>query len=189
MAAVINGRVYDVLDDRRLFDRVLERTAQMQFDRQSRLAAVTTLARGILGSPSLTMAATTCLIRKLWQAKSDIFRARGRVHKLSFFIHDFMDACRLERDRVDACVFSAMTAAGPICMCLHNAKRDVFILEPVRSSGANLDRFWNPLSGKLTDRPESSSPSEIPSRKPKQRARRISSISTRAIERVKTQKE
>jgi len=38
-------------------------------------------------------------------------------------------------------------------MCLHNAKRDVFILSPVRLGGAQGDRFWNPLSGEVSARP------------------------------------
>jgi hypothetical protein len=41
----------------------------------------------------------------------------------------------------------AMTQRGPISMCLHNAKRDAFILAPVRLSGPQGDRFWNPVSG------------------------------------------
>lgn len=171
MALVVNGRVYDALDDQSLFDRTLQQTAHLQFDRQSRFAAVMTLARGMLGSPSLALAAIVWLARKIWEAKTDIFLARGRVHKLSFFIHDFMDSCRLDSDRVDACVFSAMTASGPICMCLHNAKRDAFILEPVRSGGPIKERYWNPGSGNTTDRPERIFALDDPQRKDKPRGR------------------
>lgn len=46
-------------------------------------------------------------------------------------IHGFMDAGALERERIDACVFKTMTAEGPMSMCLHNAKRDSFILQPL----------------------------------------------------------
>ena len=73
--------------------------------------------------------------------------ARGRVNKLSFFIHDFMDARGLERERIDACAFMVATAGGMTPMCLHNAKRDDFILEPLRVGG----RFWHPLTGDLHD--------------------------------------
>jgi hypothetical protein len=34
-------------------------------------------------------------------------------------------------------------------MCLHNAKRDTFILQPLRASGALGELLWNPLSGKF----------------------------------------
>src|SRR5262249_2155800 len=77
--------------------------------------------------------------------------------KLSFLIHDFMDACRLEGDRIAACTFMAATAAGPISMCLHNANRDAFILAPVRLLRQQGDRFWNPLSGTETDHPRADS--------------------------------
>ena len=35
-------------------------------------------------------------------------------------------------------------------MCLHNAKRDVFILDPVKSETGESISFWNPLSGEIT---------------------------------------
>jgi tetraether lipid synthase len=141
-----------LLDDKALFNRILAQTAQLQFDRQRRSAAVRTFVRGIRKNPRLTLRAALWLIRKLWRAKADLFRARGRVDKLSFFIHNFMDACSLESDRIDACIFSAATGEGPISMCLHNAKRDAFVLHRVRLNGAG-DRFWDPLSGQITPEP------------------------------------
>lgn len=34
-------------------------------------------------------------------------------------------------------------------MCLHNAKRDSYLLQPIRISTWAGDRYWNPLSGTL----------------------------------------
>ena len=153
MTLVTNGKVYDMLDDNELFNDVLKHTAQVQFDRQSRSNAVRALGREILTSPPLMLRGAVWLVRKLWRAKTDLLRARGRVDKLSFFIHNFMDACSLEKDRIDACVFTAATSTGPISMCLHNAKRDAFILHPVKLSEAKADQFWNPLSGEITPVP------------------------------------
>ncbi|HZH46899.1 MAG TPA: hypothetical protein VEY31_09725, partial [Roseococcus sp.] len=34
---------------------------------------------------------------------------------------------------------------GPISMCLHNAKRDSFILQPVGLEGGG---FWDPMTGR-----------------------------------------
>ncbi|MGH8582896.1 MAG: hypothetical protein ACREWG_08925, partial [Gammaproteobacteria bacterium] len=44
----------------------------------------------------------------------------------------------LERDRVHACVFMVATAEGPMSMCLHNAKRERYILpgRPAAEAGA-----------------------------------------------------
>ena len=153
MTFVVNGRAYDVLDDPALFQLILGRTAHLNFDRRSRSRAVRTFIAGLLASPSLWVAAAAWLSRKVWRSKSDLIAARGRVHKLSFFIHNFMDACRLEPQRIDACAFMAMTKDGPISMCLHNAKRDAFILAPLRLPGSVDNRCWDPLSGSTTDTP------------------------------------
>jgi len=147
MIFVANNRAYDALDDRRSLEALLKRMPLLSFDRRSRSKVIATFVKGILTSPYLSFKAAGWLLRKAWQAKSDLWAARGRVYKLSFVIHNFMDACRLERDRVDACAFMAMTGRGPISMCLHNAKRDAFILAPVRLSGPEGDCFWTPLSG------------------------------------------
>ncbi len=165
MALVTNRKVYDMLDDKGLYDDILQHTAHLQFDRQSRFNTVRTFVRGILISPQLTLRAVAWMIRKLWRAKADLLRARGRVDKLSFFIHNFMDACSLERDRIDACVFTTATSTGPISMCLHNAKRDAFVLRPVRLQGAKRDGFWNPLSGEITPEPIRIYPMIDPGRK------------------------
>ena len=46
-----------------------------------------------------------------------------------------MDACHLEPDRIKACSFYTMTRDGPVSMCLANAKRDSYILQPVQVKG------------------------------------------------------
>src|SRR5262249_23029794 len=120
MIFVTNDKAYDALEDRRLLEAILERMPLLRFDRRSRSKVIATFVMGVLTSPYLSCNAVGWLVRRTWQAKSDLWAARGRVNKLSFVIHNFMDACRLERDRVDACAFMAMTQRGPISMCLHN---------------------------------------------------------------------
>ena len=61
----------------------------------------------------------------------DVIRARGKVHKLTFFMQNFMDAGELDQERIDACSFMVMTADGPVSMCEHNASRDDYILKPL----------------------------------------------------------
>lgn len=146
---VTNGRAYDALDDVRLFQSVLEGTAHRSFDRRSKANAASSFLIGLLKRPRLWPACFAWSGRKLWQAKADLIAGRGRVHKLSFFIHNFMDACSLEKQRVEACCFMAATQAGPISMCLHNAKRDEFILAPLRMGRGPSDPLWDPLTGKV----------------------------------------
>jgi hypothetical protein len=87
------------------------------------------------------------LVGRAWR---DMIAARGRVNRISFFLHNFMDACHLEPDRIKACSFYTVTRDGPVSMCLANAKRDDFILQPVklaRPDGKPV--FWQPLTGEV----------------------------------------
>jgi hypothetical protein len=40
-----------------------------------------------------------------------------------------------------------MTSEGPLSMCMHNAKRDNYILRPIRLYRREADQFWNPILG------------------------------------------
>ena len=158
MIFVTNDKAYDALDDRRLLEAILDRMPLLSLDHRSRSKVIATFVRGILSSPDLSAKAGWWLFQKAWQARADLWAARGRVNKLSFVIHNFMDACRLERDRLDSCAFMVMTQCGPISMCLHNAKRDAFILAPIRLGTSDGKRFWDPLSGQVTEKPFASLP-------------------------------
>jgi hypothetical protein len=82
--------------------------------------------------------------------QGDLVKSRGRVRTLSFVIHNFMDAQALEEDRIHACVFKVMTGEGPMSMCLHNAKRDSFILRPVPLTKGPTAVYWHPVTGALS---------------------------------------
>ncbi len=151
MTLVINGAVYDLFDDKPFIGRMLTATADLEFDRTSPRRAITGLARWFVGHPQVWKASMGWSLGKLKAMGRDLVAARGQAHKLSFFVHDFMDACRLEKDRIDGCVFMAATADGPMSMCLHNAKRDDYILRPQRIEGSAGPRFWDPLTGQLHD--------------------------------------
>jgi 7,8-dihydro-6-hydroxymethylpterin dimethyltransferase len=55
-----------------------------------------------------------------------------------------MDACSLDAERIDACVFMAITQDGPISMCAYNAQRDRWLLQPLRIAQGGV---WQPLLG------------------------------------------
>jgi hypothetical protein len=102
--------------------------------------------------------------------RGDLIAARGRVNKISFFIHNFMDASRLERERLEACAFMVVTADGMVPMCLHNARRDDFVFKPLRVSTDASEKFWNPVSGRLQDGPQPAAAPSLPPRRRKGRA-------------------
>jgi len=130
MALVANGRAYDVLDEPEFVLRVLESTAEARLDRARPARALAQIAARLARDPRLLVDCLGWAARKAWRMRRDLVAARGRAHKLSFFIHDFMHACALERERIDACSFMVATRDGPVSMCLHNAQRDAFLLPP-----------------------------------------------------------
>ncbi len=142
-----NGRLYDLNDDAEFFNRFLVDFEHVMLDRRSPRAAVSALVREALRRPSWLVRSAKFFLPKLWKMRRDLLAARGRVHKLSFFVQNFMDATALDPERVHACSFMVMTADGPISMCAHNARRDEFILKPITLDTGEGRRLWNPLSG------------------------------------------
>jgi len=173
MAFVTNARVYDMLDNRRLVTDIAEATSWVLFDRQNHAALVRAFVIALLAKPIVFARGLVWLIRKIWLAKADLLAARGKVHKLSFFIHNFMDACALDQNRVEACTFVAITDDGPVSMCLHNAIRDAAILKLLKISGAAGEAFWNPLSGEVE--PGAGAPMTV-SRSPKTAKGRLKAL-------------
>jgi hypothetical protein len=136
MAFEINGNLYDFYADPGFAVSLLQATASVAFQRTNRNAAVGAALAAFARTRTLWWRGACWLGRTLWSARRDLWAARGRINKLSFAIHNFMDASRLERDRVQACVFMVATAEGPMSMCLHNAKRDRYILPSGTAAGA-----------------------------------------------------
>ena len=149
MALVANGRAFDLCDEPAFIARMLGRTAELRLDRARPAGALVALARWALRNPRAVPECLAWLARKAWGMRRDVLAARGRVHKLSFFIHDFMSACELERERVDACSFMVATPEGPLSMCLHNAKRDAYLLRPIAVGEGERIGFWDPVTGRI----------------------------------------
>jgi hypothetical protein len=149
LALIVNGMAYDALDESAFIARFMAETAALPIDRLSwRRSALVLLAHG-LRRPAFLLHAIGWLARKGWQMKGDLLAGGGRVRKLTFFVHNFMDAGRLEQERIDACVFAVATSEGPVSMCRHNAVRDAELLKPLPLPVG----FWNPLTGALEQRP------------------------------------
>ena len=149
MAVEVNGRLYDAFDDPAFVNGVFQRLSGVTFDRQNRARALGALIGAAFRNPGYWWPILRYVRRKLWEMRSDLVKSRGRANKLSFFVHNFMDAEHLDRDRCKSCIFMVATREGAISMCVHNAKRDTFILEPVPLPGAKGTRVWQPTTGTI----------------------------------------
>ncbi len=147
---VANGKVLDLCTDHDFVTRIYAAIASVQFDRRSKLGSALAFAKAVLSTPGLRIGAVTRAIAFAWQHRDDLIASRGKIGKISYFIHSFMDASALDSERCDACSFMVMTPEGPISMCVHNAKRDDYLLQPARVEAAQVIRFWNPATGVVT---------------------------------------
>ena len=149
MSLVANDRAFDALDDGPLVGELLHATAGAHLDRARPWRAAAAFAVALSRHPWTTARALGWAARKAWAMRRDLIAARGRVRKISFFVHNFMDACDLDPERVAACSFMVASAEGPVSMCEHNARRDRFLLRPAAVRGG----FWDPVGGRVHDQP------------------------------------
>ncbi len=143
-----NGELFDVFDDSPFFELLIAKTTSLELDRTRPLKAAGAILKWLFTTPEVLWPGVKFLLTKTWKMRSAILKGKGKIHKLSFFMQNFMDASRLEVDRVHACSFMVITPQGPMSMCLHNAKRDAYILQPLKIEG-QTGKVWNPLSGKM----------------------------------------
>lgn len=132
MALVIDGNLYDAYDDPDLVVPLMRHSSGVSLPRTDRNAAVRAMLGVFARAPALWWRGARYIAKKLWAARADLLRARGRVDKLTFVLHNFMDERKLEHDRLEACVFMVATGEGPLSMCLHNAKRDDYLWQPIQ---------------------------------------------------------
>jgi 7,8-dihydro-6-hydroxymethylpterin dimethyltransferase len=152
---VVNGKAHDAFADAAFVQRFMRETATLPIDRGTPWRAAKSIAKAALSRPALLWSSLCWLAAWGWRLRADLWAARGRVHKLTLFTHNFMDACRLDAGRLDTCVFMAITQDGPLSMCAFNARRDEFLLRPLTTSQG----LWQPLRQGLQAAP---SPQEFP---------------------------
>jgi len=135
-----------LFDDRKFFNKLFSVLASVGDNWADPSIVIRRAIVSALTSPSLLWGGMKFWSKKFWALKSGILRGNG-VHRINFFIHNFMDAEKLECERCETCVFMVATADGPLSMCVHNAKRDQMISKPARDSNGKIT--WNPLPPKL----------------------------------------
>jgi 7,8-dihydro-6-hydroxymethylpterin dimethyltransferase len=149
---VINNKVYDFFNDPQFVQTILASSANLTVNRASKASAWKTAAGYFLANPATFFGVVARFIALLWRAKRDVIAARGKVGKISFFVHNFMDSSQLEKDRCDACSFMVMTPEGPMSMCVHNAKRDQYLLVAAEVKRDNKMMYFNPATGLFEDK-------------------------------------
>lgn len=156
MCLEANGKLFDAFDDAEFIGRMQSATARLALHRNDPRGVVKSFLRWLAANPAYLFPVLKWAGRKAWAMRGSLVAARGKVRTISFVIHNFMDSCALERERIEACVFKVMTAEGPVSMCMHNAKRDSLILRPIRIHAPDGDKYWQPLTGQTT--PDRSAP-------------------------------
>jgi len=150
LCLAVDGELHDLFDDEDFVARLLPATADLVMHRDRRWRTALGFARWLLTHPRHLVACARWAAMKAWYSRRRLVASRGRVSTLSFTLHNFMDSCRLEGERICACAFKVMTVDGPVSMCLHNAKRDAYILKPVPIGAAGEQCFWTPLTGRTS---------------------------------------
>lgn len=138
---VAGGRAYDAFAEPEFVQRFMRETAHLRIDRGTRWKSVRSIAMAAWARPALALAGLRWGLRLAWRIRAGLLAGRGRVYKLTLFTHNFMDACQLDSERIEACVFMAITQDGPLSMCAFNAQRDAYLLRPLQTSTGP----WQPL--------------------------------------------
>ena len=140
-----NGNAYDLFYDPELVTKYADKFQGIKIDRCHPAKAVKQITMHALKNPKILLKGLEFLSIQSWRMKWDLIRSGFKVHKLSFFIHNFMHADSLDQDRIDNCSFMVMTSDGPVSMCLHNAYRDGYITKEFNLKVDGKDEVFDPV--------------------------------------------
>jgi organic radical activating enzyme len=148
-ALAVNGKAFGLIDDPDLAGDFLNDFQHITHDRRE--SPVTIALRYIaeaVKQPLWLIRGLKYYLPRLWKMRRDLVASRGKAHKISFFVQNFMDAEHLDPERIKACSFMVMTPDGPLSMCAHNAKRDDYILRPISVPSEQGTEMFYPLQNK-----------------------------------------
>ena len=146
------------------------------------LEVTETFRRVFLRRPSLALAALGHGLRLAWQLRRGLWRSKGRVGRIAFLVHNFMDATALDEDRCAACTFMVATEDGPLSMCAHNASRDKHLFAPVKMNAGDGPGWWSAATGRITETPNGDLPVPVQLKRMKGR-QRVLELAARAAAR------
>ncbi|MEM8548361.1 MAG: radical SAM protein [Pseudomonadota bacterium] len=171
VAIVAGGHAVSLLSDKRLLNALAAALeAAEPIGARAALHFWPAARRAILRRPDLALRACVHMLRRIARLGSGLWQSRGRVHAQTIFVHNFMDAKHLERERCEGCVFMVATEKGPLSMCVHNAKRDVEVFRPARTEDG---RWWSAATGEMTTKLVSAPANPVPLKRLKGKARLV----------------
>jgi 7,8-dihydro-6-hydroxymethylpterin dimethyltransferase len=135
----------DLFFDGRFIARAMRQTAHVVVERGHPWRAAFQWARAAAKSPSLAWDGLSWLVRLWWRQygrRMNLLLQLKSARKISFFIHNFMDASQLDSERLETCVFMAAAGDGFVPMCEYNARRDEHLLKPIALADGGQ---WEPL--------------------------------------------
>jgi 7,8-dihydro-6-hydroxymethylpterin dimethyltransferase len=138
-------RAFDLFRHKTFIARAMRETQAIEITRGQPLRATAQVVAALAQRPRLAWQGLVMLADLAWRARHALWRSVHGVRKVSFFIHNFMDASALDSERLETCVFMAATQRGPMPMCEFNAIRDQVLLQPLTLADGQT---WQPLEGR-----------------------------------------
>jgi len=148
---VADDRVIDLLKSKRLLAAILNDLSDYRFGRSEAMSSAWKAFKFSLARPRLVgLLVGNAILLAAREARA-LWSARRSLKKLTFVIHNFMDAQQLVPERVASCSFMVATDGGFVSMCAHNAAREAFIRKPLEVKTDMGIRIWDPLTGKIVE--------------------------------------
>jgi molybdenum cofactor biosynthesis enzyme MoaA len=136
------GLTVSLLDEQDLIGEFLEDFDIVEIDRTKPVETAFNLVKhAFTEKPAWVLKSGRWIAKKLRQFGPAYLRAKAQgkhAGKITFFIQNFMDEDGLVESRIHNCSFHVATDQGGISMCLHNAKRDDFIVPAWMKKGIDL---------------------------------------------------
>ncbi len=129
---VANHNIFPLVHSKEMFSSFINDFNSIRWDRlEKRSVLLRKFSSALIKKPKWWFKGIGYIAMQSYRIGADLFKGKGRIYPLTFFIQNFMDANELNKERVHACSFMVMTAQGPVSMCEHNANRDEYILQPI----------------------------------------------------------
>lgn len=148
---VTNKNIFPLVLSKKEFSSFINDFKSIRWDRlEKRSVVLKQFLATFIKKPKWWLKGVGYIARQSHQIGADLFKAKGRIYPLTFFVQNFMDANELDHERVHACSFMIMTAQGPVSMCEHNANRDTYILQPISfRSKDGTTQHYDPMPRKV----------------------------------------